>query len=275
MFDIKLLTLNTHSIIEPDYEKKLEFFVEAIERERPDIIALQEVNQLINSDKADKNLLIGYYSCNSTIPVRSDNHAYRVVNLLNEKGINYNWTWLGIKKGYDKYDEGLALLSLEPITETKAVRLSETHDYENWKTRKALGIKVNDEWYYSVHFSWWNDKDEPFLMQWARMMKATEGTENVWLMGDFNNSAEAKNEGYDVMRNFGWYDTFSLAAKKDSGYTVENIIDGWKERLNKPEKLRIDFIMSKKTKYISSSHTIFNGINEPVVSDHYGVICEL
>ena len=42
---MKLLTLNTHSLIEPDYEAKREIFVDFIAREQPDVFALQEVNQ--------------------------------------------------------------------------------------------------------------------------------------------------------------------------------------------------------------------------------------
>lgn len=42
---MKLLTLNTHSLIEPDYEAKREIFVDFIAREQPEVFALQEVNQ--------------------------------------------------------------------------------------------------------------------------------------------------------------------------------------------------------------------------------------
>ena len=43
---MKLLTLNTHSLIEPDYEAKREIFVNFIAAEQPEVFALQEVNQL-------------------------------------------------------------------------------------------------------------------------------------------------------------------------------------------------------------------------------------
>ena len=42
---MKLLTLNTHSLIEENYEQKFKIFVEEIYKEHPDIIALQEINQ--------------------------------------------------------------------------------------------------------------------------------------------------------------------------------------------------------------------------------------
>ena len=42
---MRLLTLNTHSLVEPDYEAKRKFFVDFIAKEQPDVFALQEVNQ--------------------------------------------------------------------------------------------------------------------------------------------------------------------------------------------------------------------------------------
>ena len=41
---MRLLTLNTHSLVEPDYEAKRKFFVDFIAKEQPDVFALQEVN---------------------------------------------------------------------------------------------------------------------------------------------------------------------------------------------------------------------------------------
>ena len=274
MVKIRLLTLNTHSIIEENYEEKLNFFVDAIAKKRPDIIALQEVNQSADSDRVDENWLVGHHPCSSKVAVREDNHAFRVVKKLREKGINYHWCWLGFKNGYGNFDEGLAILSLSPILDTKIVRLSSTHDYKNWRTRKALGVKVGKNWFYSVHFSWWDDLDEPFIAQWARMLKAVKNDEKAWLLGDFNNPADVKNEGYDTMRNFGWLDTFALAEKKDCGVTVENAIDGWHGRFPKGKKMRIDLILCNKKTDVKSSEVIFNGINEPVVSDHFGVLIE-
>ena len=41
---MKLITLNTHSLEEPDYEEKLHRFVDVVLAEKPDIVAMQEVN---------------------------------------------------------------------------------------------------------------------------------------------------------------------------------------------------------------------------------------
>ena len=43
---MKLLTLNTHSLIIPEHEAKREIFVDFIAKEQPEVFALQEVNQI-------------------------------------------------------------------------------------------------------------------------------------------------------------------------------------------------------------------------------------
>ena len=42
---MKLLTLNCHSLLSPAYSRDCENFVREVLRLRPDLIALQEVNQ--------------------------------------------------------------------------------------------------------------------------------------------------------------------------------------------------------------------------------------
>lgn len=267
-----MLTLNTHSLIEQNYEEKLVYFVNAIVKYEPDIIALQEVNQTSDESSLSDKFLTGYTQCQSAVPLKKDNHAYRVVKLLLEKNINYYWTWLPIKNGYDKYDEGLAILSKKEILETDTVLVSCINDYNNWKTRKILGIYSGDEWFYSVHLGWWDDKSDPFSDQWSRLSKRLTGKENVWLMGDFNNCAEIRNEGYDLIKKSGWQDTFEIAGEKDDGITVGTVIDGWKDKITDTNGMRIDFIWTNSENIIERTNVIFNGKNEPVISDHYGVM---
>ncbi|MBQ7793807.1 MAG: endonuclease/exonuclease/phosphatase family protein [Clostridia bacterium] len=249
---MKLLTLNTHSLIEDDYENKLRHFVDAICRIKPDVMALQEVNQ----------------SCDNT----SDNHAYRVKKLLESCGLSYNTEWLPIKNGYGKFDEGIAIFSLSPITDKREILLSGKDDYSDWRTRKALGIKTEGEWFYSVHFGWWNDEKEPFYEQWERFENSLNHNESIWVLGDLNSPANALGEGYDYVIDKGWYDTFIMANKRDEGFTVSGKIDGWCENI---DKKRIDYILTNKKREIASSAVVFNGSNERVVSDHFGILVSL
>lgn len=275
---MKLLTLNTHSLIEENYRQKLLDFVSAVMQEMPDIIALQEVNQTIANPTVPASKLAGYCASDENAVIRTDNHVFNVAGLFREKGVEYNWTWIPLKKGYDKYDEGIALMSRSPIHKTDILKISNIDDYNNWKTRKILGIcteEAPDVWFFSVHYGWWDDPDAPFQAQWERTHSHMQQYENVWLMGDFNSPAEVRDEGYDMIENAGWHDSFSLAEKKDSGITVGKVIDGWKDKITNTAGMRIDQIWCKPSQKINSSHVIFNGKNYPVVSDHYGIIVEV
>lgn len=251
--------------------------MEAVSKELPQVIALQEVNQTCCEAIVPKEELSGFVSCNKETIVRRDNHVYNVVKLLNEKGMEYYWTWLPIKKGYGKYDEGIALMSLSPIVDTKVIHISNIDDYNNWKTRKILGICTEEstrEWFFSVHFGWWEDEDDPFKSQWNITNAHMTGQDMVWIMGDFNSPAEVRNEGYDLIKKSHWYDSYVIAQKKDNGITVERVIDGWKEKISDTNGMRIDQIWCNKAVKVKSSKVLFNGRNYPVVSDHYGIIID-
>ena len=103
---MKILTINTHSLIEDNYETKLEIFVDAICRIRPDVIAMQEVNQTKTAD---------IVTLGRGFDVRCDNHALRVTKALNESGLNYRYFWHGIKTAYNEYEEGLAIITHLPV----------------------------------------------------------------------------------------------------------------------------------------------------------------
>lgn len=241
------------------------------------MIALQEVNQTCDAEVVPEEELQGYCPCEETVQIRKDNHVLQVARSLREMGRAYYWTWLPLKKGYDKYDEGIALMSLEPILEQEIVRISQVDDYANWKTRKILGIRTEaapDQWFYSVHYGWWDDAEEPFQLQWERTLAHMQDKGCVWLLGDFNSPAEVRGEGYDMIKASDWYDSYLLAQSKDRGFTVGSVIDGWKEKLSSTTGMRIDQIWCNQEQKVLSSKVIFNAANYAVVSDHYGIIME-
>lgn len=258
---MKLLTINTHSLIEPDYDKKFNIFVDTIFRVRPDIIAMQEVNQ---TGTAFIDAL------GREFDIRQDNHALRVCDALKDMGLDYKYFWLGIKSAYGRFQEGIAIITSMPVDETDSVLISNTDDITNWKTRKALGVKVWDQWFYSIHTGRCDDSEDPFSAQWGRFKEHVLEKDNVWVMGDFNCNAES--EGYQKVISSGWYDTFALADESDCGVTVPGKIDGWRD--TDVSAMRIDYIFTNRKRKIKKSQVIFNGKNEQVVSDHYGILVE-
>lgn len=279
---MKLVTINTHSLIEENYPQKLEQFVDFISRETPDIIAMQEVNQSTCAP-IYKTPLPGFSPAFDKLPpIREDNHALQAAIRLHGNDLPYYWTWLPVKLGYSKYDEGMAIFSKSPITDIDCFYISTFRDYQYWKTRQILGVKIAgcDDWFYTVHMGWWNDEEDPFPDQWERFQKHLEtinSSYNTWLLGDFNSPAEVRNEGYDLVKDSGFYDTYLLAEQKDDGITVEGIIDGWRDKLENSDAskgMRIDHIFSKQNVSVRSSYVVFNGEKEPVISDHFGVMIE-
>lgn len=280
---MKLLTLNTHSLLEENYAQKLEWFVETILREKPDIIALQEVNQTCDADILAPDMLEGQYPVPGCMRIRRDNHAAAVARMLRSAGVVCWWAWIPVKLGYGKYDEGVAVLSLgRPIRCVDAFPVSKINDYHSWRTRAVLGIQVEgmEDWFYSLHMGWWDDEVERFLDQWKTLnccIMSKRMCGNVWLMGDFNAPDTVHGQSYEHMAASGWFDTFQLAHSRDSGITVAGAIDGWRQRpvFNMENGMRLDYIWCSRKQDIRASRVLFNGVKEPVVSDHFGVLIDI
>ncbi|WP_289183169.1 endonuclease/exonuclease/phosphatase family protein [uncultured Dubosiella sp.] len=262
---MKLLTLNTHSLEEKAMRVKQVEFVKAIAALDPDVIALQEVNQTFAADDMQEP------SARPGVPFREDNHAYMLHQLMKQQGLRYEMVWLPVKTGYSRYDEGLAFFTKKKILEVRSTLLSQQDDYDDFRTRRSLEVKTDDGWFVNVHMGWWNDALEPFAGQWKTLAKALPQDEPVYVLGDFNADAQVRGEGYDLVRASGFFDLYEEAQAKDDGMTVVQEIDGWREG-DHPKKMRIDHLFSSRPVAVASCRTVFNGINEPVISDHFGLM---
>ena len=275
---MKILTLNTHSLLEENYQQKLDQFIEGILQEMPDIIALQKVNQSADEEDLDPEMLEGQYPVPGCMRIRRDNHAAQVAWRLRQAGVECSWAWIPIKLGYGKFDEGVAILSLgRKIRCVDQFPISKSKDYDNWRTRGVLGVQVEglEDWFYTIHMGWWDDQLERFLDQWKKLNSCLASRRMcgpVWLLGDFNAPDDHRNEGYDAVAASGWIDTYCTAREKGSGITVPGSTDGWVPRNR--TGLRLDYIWCSRPIPIRSSRTIFDGTSGPMVSDHCGVLVE-
>ncbi len=266
---MRLLTLNTHSHLEENYDDKCRIFAHAIARLKPDVIALQEVNQSRDAETCSNMLHI---PTEGSLPLKEDNHVLKVTNILATMGIKYFFSYLGFKKGYEKYDEGIALMSASPMSEVKIIQLSKITDYNNWKTRMALAARIDGIYFCSTHLGWWDDNEETFKNQFQNLERELSLYDNVFLMGDFNSPSDEKNKGYDLICTSGWHDTYTTAHQKDGSITTPGSIAGWeKDRTGK----RIDYIFSKQKVKVTKSCVLFNGKSEPRVSDHFAVMADI
>ncbi|MGL4372783.1 MAG: endonuclease/exonuclease/phosphatase family protein [Turicibacter sp.] len=261
---MKLLTLNCHAWQEANQSEKIRQLAYTIKQNAYDIICLQEVSQLIDKD-------------NSSDKVKKDNYVVVLLNELLKIGVSdYQFYWDFAHIGFDTYEEGLAILTKYEIKEVMSHFITTGTDTTNYKTRKVVGLQLNVENQlvdvYSCHTGWWEDQDEPFTIQIDNLVNVLNKDHINIVMGDFNNSAFIREEGYDYLIQKGFIDTYDLAMNKDSGVTVGGKIDGWEE--NK-EALRLDLILVDQPVSVKSLNVIFNGVNKAVVSDHFGVEVEL
>lgn len=310
---MKILTLNMNShardFKREELEKTIHFLAEYMRKEQVDIAALQECGQTSGVACWEGEIPPGFHSGGSGIALKEDNAAALLAAVLSEAGENYDWTWGGVKQGYGKYDEGLAIFSRRPIRETDFFTVSRQDAFDNWKTRKILGASVlldgQTGWFYDVHLGWWEDEEEPSGEQIKRLQGhifcepsarkpvfppglcsckidyRTSDSDDalpvrkpaIFLLGDFNSPADVPGEGYAMMKALGWQDTWELAEQKDDGITVPGAIDGWRDGGSKG--MRIDYIWTREPFAVRSSRVIFSGGSEPVISDHFGVMAEI
>ncbi len=258
---MKLLTLNCHSWQEDNQIKKIKYLAKLIKEKKYDVIALQEVSQSIDSNIIFDN-------------IREDNYAVILINEIKKLGgCNYNLAWDFSHIGYDKYEEGLAILSRHDILEKESFYITKNKDIDFWKSRKIVKavIDINNKAidFYSCHLGWWNDCEESFENQVNELYRRVKGGNEVsFLMGDFNNNALVRNEGYDFIKSKGLLDTYDLSKIRDSGITVRGKIDGWNDNIS---DLRMDIIFTNSLVNVLESKVIFNNINKNIVSDHYGL----
>ena len=268
---MNILTLNTHSWLEEQPLEKLQQLADQIIKADYEVIALQEVNQRMDSLPAISTH--NFHPTEKQQPIHEDNFAHLLVQRLKEQGHDYHWSWAYNHIGYSTYHEGVALLSKQPIT-PEIVLVSDATDPNDYRTRVILigQTKLAEQAITAVccHYSWWLETGG-FKHEWQKTERALQHhTAPLLLMGDFNNPSSLAKTGYDLVLNspLQLQDSFLAAAEKLGEHTVEKAIDGWGAN---QEKLRIDYIFTSPELAITDYQILFDGKQTPVVSDHFGV----
>ena len=261
---MKLLTLNTHAWLEDNQAEKMDVIAETIVEKGYDIIALQEVNQLMSSPAISQAL-------------KQDNYGVVLLNKINPRvRQKYSLFWSNSHIGYDKYDEGIAFLTKLPVYEVDAFYCSQHQCADSILSRKILGLTVEYQAQlvdcYSCHINLPNCEGEDQLDNIRTIVERNQSQNLKILIGDFNTDAISDHVAYQKIKSLGLLDTFDMAEQKDSGITVEKAIDGWKDH---SEEKRLDYIFLNQAKRVLSSQVVLNGKNKPVVSDHFGLEVEL
>lgn len=266
---MKVLTLNTHSWVDEQKAQQIPILAAEIAQGDYDIVALQEVNQ---SKEAALAYLDGFYCPTVTnAPVKADNFALKLVEALQVLDKEYYWSWSFCHYGYAPYEEGVALLSKEPMIAKEFV-VTDTGDYEADHARRILvGLTQGDDQLIQVvsgHFDWWH---EHFAQEWQRTLKDVGSEYPLIVAGDFNEPADGP--GYQlILDSSDLADAFVVAATHSGEFTVPGAIAGWEED-GAPK--RVDYVFVAPTFDVQRYEVVFDGQRRPKISDHYGVSVEL
>jgi rgfB len=266
----KFLTLNTHSWMEEEQETKLNQLAERILQEKYDVICLQEVNQLMESEQVVQAPF--YQAVEGAIAIHQDHFVLCLVEKLAKAGLDYHWSWAYNHIGFDIYNEGVAILSRKPIA-PREVLVSEVNDPRDYHTRKVLLAETEVEGQLmtiaSCHLSWW---DKGFQGEWSKLEEELLKVKTpLVLMGDFNNPVDYEGYQHILKSPLKLQDSHKVAQKISGRATVEGEIAGWD---GNQDALKIDYIFTSRGIQIESSAVVFDGKETPVVSDHFGLEVE-
>lgn len=258
--------------MEKNDQQQIEVLARRIVSEGYDFIALQEVNQRLDTPLAKVDHY--FQTTDNQQQIHSDNFLFCLIQRLSELNCFYYWSWAFNHIGYDIYHEGIGLLSKTPM-EVSDHLLSESSDPKDYHTRRAIIGKTTvahqQLTVVSSHFSWWQTSETSFAFEWRTLERLLlETTGKLIVMGDFNSEAEKKGEGYELVAEspLRLKDSFLVAKSKTGEATVEEAIDGWD---GNSAKLRIDFIWVSELFNVEKYVVVFDGKTDDTISDHYGI----
>ncbi|MGT2799122.1 endonuclease/exonuclease/phosphatase family protein [Streptococcus marmotae] len=257
---MKLLTLNVHAWLEDDQVEKIDTLARTIAERQYDVVALQEVNQLMSATPVTKDL-------------KDDNYGLLLVEKINQLSKEqYSLFWSNSHIGYDKYDEGIAFLTKLPVYDVDSFYCTHHQTVQSILSRKIVGVTVSYQGQlidcYSCHMNLPDCQEEKMLDNLRAIVDRSSHSRLKILLGDFNTDAISAPADYAAIKQVGLLDTYELAKEKDAGITVSKAIDGWSGH---GAQKRIDYIFLNQECEVQSSQVIFNGENEAVVSDHFGL----
>jgi len=259
---LRMLTLNLHCYQEENQDYKFSQIARSIQDLNIDVVCLQEVGENWNNGAGD--------------------WASNAARIINEKlpspyFLHTDWSHMG----FDRFREGVAILSRYPFTSTDAGYVSNSQDVYSINSRKVVMAQVSVPCFglvnvFSSHLSWpsggfYEQFDR--LRQWANIRHTDQVTATL-LGGDFN--IKAGSEAYRHIVNTREFEdqflrgtsiqTFNKVFRQESSNSQEHLgPDG-----------RIDFIFLKSgcPLYVVDAKELYTDKSYGRVSDHTGYYIE-
>lgn len=257
---LKVLILNLHCYQEENQDYKFSQIAKAINQLDVDIVCLQEVAEPWNDGKGEGEL-----------------NSAKIINDRLETPYHLCTDWSHL--GFDRYREGVAVLSKYPIAKHDSRYVSNSEDAYDIHARKVVMTQIAVPCiglinFFSSHLSWWDDGfSEQFenLRKWADA-NHTGHIKGTMLCGDFN--IKAGSRGYELVVDSNEYEDQFLAA--NSPEVFEKIYGErrphWQRYL--VDDHRIDYIFLRKPSELraTSGKVLFTEQDYGSVSDHNGYL---
>ena len=257
---LKVLILNLHCYQEENQDEKFSLIAKTINELDVDIVCLQEVAEYWNDGHGD-------WQSNSA----------KIINdrLTEPFYIHHDWSHLG----FDKYREGVALLSRYPLSNQDSGYVSDSHDVYDINSRKVVTARVYVPYIgfinvFSAHLSW---LEGGFQEQFQRLREWAGNNDSIdikatLLCGDFNITAGSN--GYkQVVATNDYQDQYLAVNKQGVFEKIFKVNDAhWQDLL--ADDYRIDYIFMNKNSGIkaTSAKVIFTDQDVGRVSDHCGYL---
>lgn len=257
---LKVLILNLHCYQEDRQDYKFSQIAKAINQLGADIVCFQEVAENWNHGAGD-------WGSNSA----------RIINERIRKPYHIYADWSHL--GFDRYREGVAILSRYPLANSESRYVSDSDDVYSIHSRKVVMSQVHVPYIglinvFSAHLSWMEDGfHEQFerLCEWANTRNC-ESVRATLLCGDFNIAAGST--GYHQVVDGNEYEDQYLAANEQGLFEkIFRVNDPhWRDYL--ADDYRIDYIFMNKTSdlCVTSARVLFTDQDYGRVSDHCGYL---
>jgi maltose 6'-phosphate phosphatase len=259
---LRVLTLNLHCYQEADQQQKFRQIAHAIKEQEIDVVCLQEVGENWNNGHGD-------WASN----------AARIINdhLPHSYHLYTDWSHLG----FDRFREGVAILSRYPFRQQAARYVSHSQDAYNIHARKVVMAQIDIPYFgkvnvFSAHLSWWHDgfaHQFEALRSWANQLHHGRVAATL-LCGDFN--IKAGSDGYAQVVQTQEYDDqyLKIVDRPIFDAVFRQPVPHWRNLL--AHDGRIDYIWQKRhgTLKAVAARELFTEHVYGRVSDHLGYFVE-
>ena len=257
---LKVMILNLHCYQESNQDHKFSQIAKAINDLSVDVVCFQEVAEHWNHGHGD-------WGSNSA-------------NIINQRlkqpfHIHTDWSHLG----FDRYREGVAILSRFPLLQRHARYVSDNQDIYSIHSRKVVMAEIAVPYFgninvFSAHLSWWEDgfkQQFQNLCAWANDLSRAEVATTL-LCGDFNITAGSI--GYWQVVDSHHYEDQYLAANAQGLFEQIYRVNDPHWRAYPTDDYRIDYIFMNKdsTFKVRSARVLFTDHDYGQVSDHCGYL---